>query len=1119
MRHRFLLFAALLIVFSYALAQGGSKRPGARAPAGPPPGGVPVGHAHNDIRYHLDQQTKHLEQLLKQDNSPATGVVPGSRPATQTGTPQAPHHLIGDPPLPGSVRDLSSLDTSSGVARRPGARPNLPATTRSAPRHLIGDPPTYPDDLGVLIGSAYFLSDDRAVLPGEVNLYSSDIGNRGIPGWPIYTQTVFNWNPTTGIGRYIYWQSGFLPDPSWVTYYYFAPTPAAPTPTPGPVTPSPITPTPILRYSTGASAPHIYLASGPVGTSTGLVSGQGVSGAFSPVGQSIVQMAPGSSYVAYYSGNENPGLAGGQITTASRFSAEDFTDDSCPSVSESGSSLRGLSVGLPDCSPSSGTIAEAIIGVGSGSSGRTFVEAPSATENLSESVQSQSYRALPGGYSEKTSQPVQEGAAPESGHLSIAQTNSGSTSQGSGSTLPWAVGGLLLGAGLLVGTRKVMTLSQGTPQEIGNPISEQVQRIYSGLASDIKMEKTREKYRLDIQAEEDAIEADVGWSQYHAQDEKNRADTIWELNGVLTRQEQKKQEDERPIEEAKQKLEQHKQKKRQDEEKEHEDELKLLLDEEKIQEDSLRLQQDKEAMRNIPDPYAAQEEQDNKMFQEYLAKGDAAAKALGELEKEYGDPFEGAGGHQIGMEACKLEDEWNEMDKIAGEYQAKADELRAEFESMRPELEEPYREQISEDEEQLRSDQRQAGIDEAPVDADQKELFKDNRDIRYDQIELNYLDRVQQPIVDLDQENIDETQQSILADEQGIQADQAAQVELADDIAQRQANLDDLKSHYEAFENSNDSDYSGGDHGLDDFVRNLMDQFDPDQYGLGGFDETASLPFIFPATDWDQSDETNAESEDSTPALGINEALEQAFEPITQLINSIGSPQDATQPTYPPGFSPADLGIPDYAQQLGDQQGSQADPNANPNSPPDISYGDDARGSMEDPLGDFGMFAAIFAAVSGLAGAALAAAYEALYSAYLWAGVTFYSMLQSLGSGWQRIWNFFSGGGAATNNVTASFEHATQIFNNGPLTNVGRALTKHPNIIGESGNIIQKLGGAAGVNEAGAKALQNIMQNGAMTTKMTEAFGRVIEYKLPSGLGARFNGTTGEFIGFLGRGL
>lgn len=57
------------------------------------------------------------------------------------------------------------------------------------------------------------------------------------------------------------------------------------------------------------------------------------------------------------------------------------------------------------------------------------------------------------------------------------------------------------------------------------------------------------------------------------------------------------------------------------------------------------------------------------------------------------------------------------------------------------------------------------------------------------------------------------------------------------------------------------------------------------------------------------------------------------------------------------------------------------------------------------------------------------------------------------------------------------------------------------------------------VNEAAAGALENIMQNGAMTTKMTKAFGQVIEYKLPSGLGARFSETTGEFIGLLGRGL
>jgi uncharacterized protein RhaS with RHS repeats len=107
----------------------------------------------------------------------------------------------------------------------------------------------------------------------------------------------------------------------------------------------------------------------------------------------------------------------------------------------------------------------------------------------------------------------------------------------------------------------------------------------------------------------------------------------------------------------------------------------------------------------------------------------------------------------------------------------------------------------------------------------------------------------------------------------------------------------------------------------------------------------------------------------------------------------------------------------------------------------------------------------------------------------------------------------------AGKSVTASFEHATQLFRSGPLTNVGRALTKHPNIIGESGSILQKLGGAAKVNEAAADALQNIMRNGTMTTKVTRAFGAVIEYKLPSGLGARFSATTGEFITFLGRGL
>ncbi len=110
-----------------------------------------------------------------------------------------------------------------------------------------------------------------------------------------------------------------------------------------------------------------------------------------------------------------------------------------------------------------------------------------------------------------------------------------------------------------------------------------------------------------------------------------------------------------------------------------------------------------------------------------------------------------------------------------------------------------------------------------------------------------------------------------------------------------------------------------------------------------------------------------------------------------------------------------------------------------------------------------------------------------------------------------------AGGGAGASE--SMFASATSLFRNGPLTNAGRALTKHPNVIGESGNLLQKLGSARGVNEAAAKALADIMENGAVTTKATKAFGQVIEYKLPSGIGARFEASTSEFIGFLGRGL
>lgn len=62
--------------------------------------------------------------------------------------------------------------------------------------------------------------------------------------------------------------------------------------------------------------------------------------------------------------------------------------------------------------------------------------------------------------------------------------------------------------------------------------------------------------------------------------------------------------------------------------------------------------------------------------------------------------------------------------------------------------------------------------------------------------------------------------------------------------------------------------------------------------------------------------------------------------------------------------------------------------------------------------------------------------------------------------------------GARETMAARHFDSATRLFRNGPLTAAGRALTKHPNIVGESGNLLQKLGGAANVNTAAANAFE-----------------------------------------------
>lgn len=99
------------------------------------------------------------------------------------------------------------------------------------------------------------------------------------------------------------------------------------------------------------------------------------------------------------------------------------------------------------------------------------------------------------------------------------------------------------------------------------------------------------------------------------------------------------------------------------------------------------------------------------------------------------------------------------------------------------------------------------------------------------------------------------------------------------------------------------------------------------------------------------------------------------------------------------------------------------------------------------------------------------------------------------------------------------FKNALQRFRGGRFTNAGRALTKHPNIVGaqDAAELAGRFVHQDGINKAAAEALKAIMRHGTRATKYTRAFGYVVEFKLPNGLGARFHALTSEFIGFLGR--
>jgi hypothetical protein len=58
-----------------------------------------------------------------------------------------------------------------------------------------------------------------------------------------------------------------------------------------------------------------------------------------------------------------------------------------------------------------------------------------------------------------------------------------------------------------------------------------------------------------------------------------------------------------------------------------------------------------------------------------------------------------------------------------------------------------------------------------------------------------------------------------------------------------------------------------------------------------------------------------------------------------------------------------------------------------------------------------------------------------------------------------------------------------------------------------------------GVNELADNAVRGFVQNGTRNIKLTVAFGRVVDYRMLSGIGVRFSARTGKFITFLSLGV
>ena len=95
------------------------------------------------------------------------------------------------------------------------------------------------------------------------------------------------------------------------------------------------------------------------------------------------------------------------------------------------------------------------------------------------------------------------------------------------------------------------------------------------------------------------------------------------------------------------------------------------------------------------------------------------------------------------------------------------------------------------------------------------------------------------------------------------------------------------------------------------------------------------------------------------------------------------------------------------------------------------------------------------------------------------------------------------------------FRNALQPFKDQALTNVGRALTKHPQVVGLTKSTLrQSLRTHPALNKAAAETLKHIMRHGVRTTPILPRYDQVIQCQISGGFGARWY-QSGEFIGFI----